>query len=50
VKINGVDWDRNWLEHGDVMVNGGAIEFELGPDMKIWETGDVPPSPGHVVL
>lgn len=50
LKINGADWDRNWFEHDDVMVSGGTIEFELGPDIKNWETGDVPPSPAHMVL
>lgn len=50
LKINGEDWNQNWFEHEDVMVNGGSIEFELGPNFKVWETGDVPPSPGHVVL
>ena len=50
LKINGVEWDRNWFDHEDVMVNGGTIEFELGSEMMMWETGDVPPSPGHVVL
>lgn len=50
VKVNGQSWNKNWLEHSDVMVNGGTIEFELGSEMKIWETGDVPPSPGHLVL
>ncbi|KAK4540994.1 hypothetical protein LTR36_008363 [Oleoguttula mirabilis] len=50
VRVNGRAWDRNWLEHSDVMVNGGTIEFELGSEMTSWETGDVPPSPGHVVL
>lgn len=50
VKINGALWDRNWFDHEDVMVNGGTIEFELGSEAKMWETGDVPPSPGHVVL
>ncbi|EME46957.1 glycoside hydrolase family 92 protein [Dothistroma septosporum NZE10] len=47
VKINGQAWERNWLEHKDVMVNGGTIEFELSNEMKSWESGDVPPSPGH---
>lgn len=47
VKINGVEWDKNWFEHGDVMVDGGTIEFEMGKEMKQWESGDVPPSPGH---
>lgn len=50
VRVNGQSWDRNWLEHSDVMVSGGIIEFELGSEMTVWETGDVPPSPGHVVL
>ncbi len=50
VKVNGRDWDKNWLEHSDIMVNGGTIEFELGSETKRWESGDVPPSPGHHVL
>lgn len=50
VKINGQDWDKNWMEHEDVMVNGGTIEFTLGKEAVVWEKGDVPPSPGHVVL
>ncbi|KAJ5623210.1 hypothetical protein N7490_011815 [Penicillium lividum] len=50
VKINGKQWIRNWFEHEDVMVNGGSIEFELGKDARTWESGDVPPSPGHVEL
>lgn len=47
VKINGEDWNKNWFEHKDVMANGGTIEFVLGSNMTMWETGDVPPSPGH---
>ena len=50
LRINGQAWMKNWFEHADVMVNGGTIEFELGSEMKVWETGEVPPSPGHVVL
>lgn len=50
VRVNGQPWNRNWLEHSDVMLNGGTVEFELGSEMTVWETGDVPPSPGHVVL
>ena len=49
VKINGQPWDRNWFEHQDLMVEGGTIEFEMGSEMKYWETGDIPPSPGHFV-
>jgi predicted alpha-1,2-mannosidase len=50
VKVNGQSWHKNWLDHSDVMVNGGTIEYELGSEPKRWETGNVPPSPGHVVL
>jgi putative alpha-1,2-mannosidase len=50
VKINGKQWGKNWFEHDDVMTKGGTIEFDLGADAKAWETGDVPPSPGHVQL
>lgn len=50
VKINGKQWTKNWFEHEDAMINGGRIEFELGKDAKTWESGDVPPSPGHVKL
>jgi len=48
-KVNGQSWDKNWLNHEDVMSNGGTIEFFVGANMTSWETGDVPPSPGHVV-
>ena len=50
VTINGAVWDRNWFEHEDVMANGATIEFELGPEPKVWETSNVPPSLGHAVL
>lgn len=50
VKINGEDWDKNWFNHEDVMVDGGTIEFFLGDEATEWETGDVPPSPAHRVL
>lgn len=52
VSINGTPWTKNWFEHGDmdIMAEGGEIVFELGSEMKRWETGEVPPSPGHVVL
>lgn len=47
VKINGQVWNKNWFEHADIMVNGGTIEFFMGSNQTIWETGNVPPSPGH---
>lgn len=50
VKINGKEWEKNWFEHKDVMVDGGEIEFELGREMKGWDVGELPPSPGHYEL
>lgn len=50
VKINGKQWTKNWFNHDDIMVYGGTIEFTVGSNMTIWETGDVPPSPGHYEL
>jgi putative alpha-1,2-mannosidase len=50
VKINGQNWTKNWFHHEDVMIEGGSIEFVLGSEKKIWESGEVPPSPGHVDL
>ncbi|KAL4931249.1 uncharacterized protein BDV17DRAFT_257467 [Aspergillus undulatus] len=50
VRINGKAWEKNWFEHEDVMQTGGVIEFELGAEAVVWESGEVPPSPGHVDL
>ncbi|KUL81758.1 hypothetical protein ZTR_09409 [Talaromyces verruculosus] len=50
VRVNGKEWDRNWLTHEDIFVDGGSVDFVLGKNMTLWETGDVPPSPGHVTL
>jgi len=50
VKINGAKWDKNWFNHEDIMVHGGTIEFSVGDEPVVWETGELPPSPGHVEL
>lgn len=50
VTINGANWNKNWFDHEDIMVSGGTMEFVLGSQPVVWETGDVPPSPGHLVL
>ncbi|KAE8857708.1 hypothetical protein PTNB73_08956 [Pyrenophora teres f. teres] len=53
IRINGIEWDRNWFKHEDadgIMTRGGEILFRLGPKRAVWETGDVPPSPGHQVV
>ncbi|KAK5086016.1 hypothetical protein LTR70_007634 [Exophiala xenobiotica] len=47
VQINGQPWDKNWFEHTDVLVDGDTIEFYLSSKQTMWETGEVPPSPGH---
>lgn len=47
VTLNGQPWTKNWFVHEDIMVNGGTIEFFLGTNQTVWETGEVPPSPGH---
>jgi putative alpha-1,2-mannosidase len=48
VKVNGEQWTKNWIEHEDVMVDGGLIEFVLGEEEVVWETGEVVPSPGRI--
>jgi putative alpha-1,2-mannosidase len=50
VQVNGQNWTKNWVDHSDVMSEGGLIEFYVGRNPAIWETGSVPPSPGHRVL
>lgn len=53
VSINGHAWNKNWFEHqdaGGIMTEGGEIAFQLGPEQIAWETGEVPPSPGHIEL
>ncbi|KAK3066608.1 hypothetical protein LTR53_016980 [Teratosphaeriaceae sp. CCFEE 6253] len=50
VRVDGQQWDKNWLEHSDIMVNGGTLDFQLGSEPRQWESGEVPPSPGHLIL
>ncbi|KAK5096204.1 hypothetical protein LTS08_007810 [Lithohypha guttulata] len=47
VQFNGQPWTQNWFKHSDIMINGGTIEFFMGSNQTQWETGPVPPSPGH---
>ena len=37
MKINGKDWDNTYLPH-DVIVEGGTIEFVMGPKPSAWGT------------
>ncbi|KAK4951117.1 hypothetical protein LTR28_006897 [Elasticomyces elasticus] len=51
VKVNGVVWNQSWVSHEDLVGSGRAtIEFVLGAERVSWDTGALPPSPGHVVL
>ena len=47
VKINGEVWNQSWISHSDIE-NGGTIAFVLGSEPAEWDTGAVPPSPGHL--
>ncbi|KAK8235410.1 alpha-1,2-mannosidase family protein-like protein [Phyllosticta capitalensis] len=49
VKLNGESWTKSWVSHKDIE-KGGTIEFVLGAQPVEWDTGDLPPSPGHVEL
>ena len=46
LKVNGVKWEKGWLEWGDVFEKGGSMEFVLGTEPVRWATGALPPSPG----
>lgn len=47
--VNGQAWTQNWISHDDLTA-GGTMEFILGTAQTSWDTGAVPPSPGHLVL
>jgi putative alpha-1,2-mannosidase len=47
VRINGEAWEKNWVGHEEIG-NGGLVEFVLGKERKVWETGEVAPSPGRL--
>jgi putative alpha-1,2-mannosidase len=51
LKVNGQAWTQSWLSHEDLTGGSGAeLEFVLGPNPASWDTGAVPPSPGHHTL
>jgi predicted alpha-1,2-mannosidase len=50
LKVNGKDWNKSWLTHDDLMVGNATLEFSLGTAHAQWDTGELPPSPGHVKL
>ena len=51
VKINGVQWDKSWITHEDLVgIEGGRIDFVLGSKQTEWDSEELPPSPGHLDL
>ncbi|KAI1861574.1 hypothetical protein JX265_009541 [Neoarthrinium moseri] len=49
LKVNGREWTQSWLSHNDLVGvdgEGALLEFEMGADAALWDTGDIPPSPG----
>lgn len=45
LRVNGVEWDRAWVEWGDVFERGGRMDFVLGREPVRWANGKLPPSP-----
>ncbi|QRV86656.1 glycoside hydrolase family 92 protein [Ceratobasidium sp. AG-Ba] len=43
VKVNGKAINRSFLMHSEI-VNGGTIEFSMGPNATSWDSGMLPPS------
>jgi putative alpha-1,2-mannosidase len=43
--VNGVAWNKSWVEWKDVFEDGGVMEFVLGANPSNWTTGALPPSP-----
>lgn len=46
LKVNGVDWNKNWVVWSDIFEEGGSMEFVLGSEPSGWdENGERVPSP-----
>lgn len=50
VTLNGMAWNQSWVSHSDVFQQNSWLHFELGETPVVWETGKLPPSPGHYEL
>jgi putative alpha-1,2-mannosidase len=46
LRVNGVEWRKNWVEWGDLFEDGGVMEFELGERPSNWFE-DVPSEEGR---
>ena len=49
LKVNGKMWNKSWLGHED-LIDGGSLEFVLASEPVGWDSGELPPSPGHITL
>ncbi|KAI4269004.1 MAG: hypothetical protein L6R38_007634 [Xanthoria sp. 2 TBL-2021] len=46
LKVNGDDWEKNWITWDDVFKDGGTMEFVLDKEASDWSRrGERPPSP-----
>lgn len=45
LKVNGENWNKNWVTWKDVFETGGSMEFVLGAEPARWDVGELPPSP-----
>ncbi len=50
LKVNGEQSNQSWVSHEQLTVGSATLEFVLGKEKVGWDTGTVPPSPGHVDL
>lgn len=53
LKVNGKAWDKSWVSHEDLVRTDGGdslMEFMMGKEPVGWDSGEVPPSPGHVMI
>jgi predicted alpha-1,2-mannosidase len=50
LKVNGKQWNKSWLSHDNLTKTNSTLEFVLGTKQTEWDTGETPPSPGHIAL
>ena len=56
VTLNGAPWTQSWVSHENITSGGSdgsgqaTLHFVLGSQQRGWDTGPLPPSPGHVDL
>lgn len=45
VKVNGMQWDKQWVAWDDIFADSGTLEYVLGREPAAWANGDLAPSP-----